>query len=171
MEPEAVVSIRSGFGVGTNSFYGADVNVDSNVQYLTPQAAALARMAAEAKCGKRDEGWDVRPHPILEPAAPSLQQFEEPGTAPVAVMRNPIAGKQVHTIKSPQRLHTCPRLCIEFLAIILSANSISYSSIGADVLPVPAGCLRLHSCVAPAHPSSRSSSCHRRLYHAAQNQQ
>lgn len=77
---------------------GADhlpVKLDSNVHYLTPQAAALARMAAEATCGTRDEGWDIRPHPMLEAAGPSLDQFEQPSTAPVAVMRNPVAGRQV----------------------------------------------------------------------------
>eukprot|EP00879_Flechtneria_rotunda_P006722 GHRR01007062.1.p1 GENE.GHRR01007062.1~~GHRR01007062.1.p1 ORF type:complete len:368 (+),score=129.92 GHRR01007062.1:238-1341(+) len=60
---------------------------------LTPQAAALARMAAEAKC-RRDEDWDIRPHPAIEAAAPTRDQFDEPGTAPVCIMRNPIAGDQ-----------------------------------------------------------------------------
>lgn len=77
-----------------------DLDVKRSVQALTPSAAALARKAAEATSDKRDEDWDIIPHPILEPAAPSLRQFEEPRTAPVAVTRNPIAGKQVHEVAS-----------------------------------------------------------------------
>uniref|UniRef100_A0A383W1Y2 Domain of unknown function at the cortex 1 domain-containing protein n=1 Tax=Tetradesmus obliquus TaxID=3088 RepID=A0A383W1Y2_TETOB len=67
------------------------VKADSTVEHLTPQAQVLARMAAEAK-QHRDEDWDIRPHAMLEAAAPTRQQFDEPSTSPVVVMRNPVAG-------------------------------------------------------------------------------
>jgi hypothetical protein len=46
----------------------------------------------------RDEDWDIRPHAMLEAAAPTRQQFDEPSTSPVVVMRNPIAGPLVSSV-------------------------------------------------------------------------
>ena len=65
------------------------------VSSLTPQAALLRKLADEVK-GKTVEGdWDVKPHPLLVQAAPTRAQFDAEDTAPVCIMRNPIAGKQV----------------------------------------------------------------------------
>eukprot|EP00882_Tetradesmus_deserticola_P002696 GHRQ01002867.1.p1 GENE.GHRQ01002867.1~~GHRQ01002867.1.p1 ORF type:complete len:384 (+),score=150.50 GHRQ01002867.1:204-1355(+) len=68
------------------------IKTDSTVEHLSPQAQALARLAAEAK-QHRDEDWDIRPHAMLEAAAPTRRQFDDPETSPVVVMRNPIAGR------------------------------------------------------------------------------
>lgn len=71
---------------------------DSNdhlVSELTPQAKLLAQMAQEAALKPIEGDWDIKPHPLLSPAAPTREQFDAEETAPVVLMRNPIAGKQV----------------------------------------------------------------------------
>lgn len=76
---------------------GKDQNVqdDHVVSELTPQAKLLAEMAKEATAKPVEGDWDIKPHPLLAAAAPSREQFDAEGTAPVVIMRNPIAGKQV----------------------------------------------------------------------------
>lgn len=110
-QADAQMSIGSDVDDIVKDVHKLNIDVDSNVRYLTPQAAALARMAAQATCGNRDEGWDIRPHPMLEAAGPSREQFDQPGTSPVVVMRNPIAGKQVQTPPTAVLLeHRCSLL-------------------------------------------------------------
>jgi len=80
---------------------GKDQNVqdDHVVSELTPQAKLLAEMAKEATAKPVEGDWDIKPHPLLAAAAPSREQFDAEGTAPVVIMRNPIAGKQVSRIR------------------------------------------------------------------------
>jgi hypothetical protein len=87
----AACVVKSGMVRGHTLQLHAD---STQVAALTPQADALARMASSISSCRREEGWDVRPHPVLEAAAPSRAQFDTPATAPVVVMRNPIAGPQ-----------------------------------------------------------------------------
>jgi hypothetical protein len=68
---------------------------DHLVSELTPQARLLAEMAKEAALKPVEGDWDVKPHPLLSAAAPTREQFDAEDTAPVVLMRNPIAGKQV----------------------------------------------------------------------------
>jgi hypothetical protein len=80
------------------------VDQDSNdhlVSELTPQAKLLAEMAKEAALKPVQGDWDIKPHPLLSPAAPTREQFDAEDTAPVVLMRNPIAGKQVGSALGP----------------------------------------------------------------------
>lgn len=70
---------------------------DHVVTELTPQAKLLAEMAKQAATKTVEGDWDVKPHPLLLAAAPTREQFDAEATAPVVLMRNPIAGKQVST--------------------------------------------------------------------------
>jgi hypothetical protein len=65
------------------------------VTELTPQAALLHKLAQEAGRKPVEGDWDIKPHPLLANAAPTRAQFDAEDTAPVCIMRNPIAGKQV----------------------------------------------------------------------------
>lgn len=103
IEPELVDVVKSVGDLGHV--------VQDQIVCSASHAAALARVGSSAQCGDRDAGWDIRPHPILEAAAPTLQQFEHPDTAPVAIMRNPVAGKQVRpmtTALSTASSHAAP---------------------------------------------------------------
>lgn len=72
-----------------------DVREDHLVSELTPQARLLREMAQQAADKPVEGDWDIKPHPLLAPAAPTREQFDAEQTAPVVIMRNPIAGKQV----------------------------------------------------------------------------
>lgn len=65
------------------------------VTELTPQAKLLAQLAQDAKAKPVEGDWDIKPHALLVAAAPTREQFDAEDTAPVVIMRNPIAGKQV----------------------------------------------------------------------------
>jgi hypothetical protein len=65
------------------------------VEELTPQARLLREMAQQAALKPVEGDWDIKPHPLLCAAAPTREQFDAEDTAPVVIMRNPIAGKQV----------------------------------------------------------------------------
>eukprot|EP00775_Hariotina_reticulata_P007980 gene7980-8178_t len=71
-----------------------DIKADQSVSELTPQAKLMARVAAQAERTIQGD-WDVPPHPLLEKGTPTRQQFDDPDTTPVVIMRNPIAGPQV----------------------------------------------------------------------------
>lgn len=70
------------------------VAADATVEELTPQARALAAMVEATRGVEVHSDHDIKPHPILAPAAPTRAQFDAEDTAPVVIMRNPIAGKQ-----------------------------------------------------------------------------
>lgn len=75
---------------------GKDQDQDSGlVSELTPQARLLAEMAKQAAVKPIEGDWDIKPHPLIAAAAPTREQFDAEDTAPVVVMRNPIAGHQV----------------------------------------------------------------------------
>lgn len=76
-----------------------DGKEDHLVDELTPQAKLLREMAQQAADKPVEGDWDVRPHPLLAAAAPTREQFEAEDTAPVVIMRNPIAGKQVRVFR------------------------------------------------------------------------
>jgi hypothetical protein len=75
------------------------------VEELTPQARLLREMAQQAALKPVEGDWDIKPHPLLCAAAPTREQFDAEDTAPVVIMRNPIAGKQV--CASRPRNSTC----------------------------------------------------------------
>jgi hypothetical protein len=75
---------------------GKDQNEkDHLVSELTPQAKLLREMAQKAASKPVEGDWDIQPHPLLAQAAPTREQFDAEDTAPVVIMRNPIAGQQV----------------------------------------------------------------------------
>lgn len=80
------------------------VSQDHLVEELTPQARLLREMAKEAAVKPVEGDWDIKPHPLLAAAAPTREQFDAEETAPVVVMRNPIAGKQVRA-RAAQQYH------------------------------------------------------------------
>lgn len=72
-----------------------DGKEDHLVSELTPHARLLREMAQQAADRPVEGDWDIKPHPLLAAAAPTREQFDAEQTAPVVIMRNPIAGKQV----------------------------------------------------------------------------